>query len=252
MAGEVDIFTFLKPRNIPDNIVNQLKDDRIDINVINVMTAEELGKYIERYGDRLALRAFCRQRTGTNEMSGERTTVKSSLMQKIRDRLRGKGEKADPDVGPGVGNKHASKDTRRVEIGWLNFEKGKYYQVCTRHGGGTRHMSVEKTVTMEELLDIGKALFFPNGKSAKGPLKDFKFDVRDFSHCPVPLENTVQQLYDQTKLRMLRIYTCSKEKDKEVSPKDATIMLSDTSSDFERTDHRPIKEKAETVCEEPN
>ncbi|KAI9541889.1 hypothetical protein NQZ68_026351 [Dissostichus eleginoides] len=174
-------------------------------------------------------------------MSGERTTVKSSLMQKIRDRLRGKGEKADPDVGPGVGNKHASKDTRRVEIGWLNFEKGKYYQVCTRHGGGTRHMSVEKTVTMEELLDIGKALFFPNGKSAKGPLKDFKFDVRDFSHCPVPLENTVQQLYDQTKLRMLRIYTCSKEKDKEVSPKDATIMLSDTSSDFERTDHRPIK-----------
>ena len=41
-------------------------------------------------------------------------------------------------------------------------------------------MSVQKTVTMEELLDIGKALFFPNGKSAKGPLKDFKFDVGDF------------------------------------------------------------------------
>ncbi|KAJ4931316.1 hypothetical protein JOQ06_025613 [Pogonophryne albipinna] len=42
---------------------------------------------------------------------------------------------------------------------------------------------------------------------------------------------------------MLRIYTCSKEKDKELSPKDATIMLSDsdTSSDFEPTDHRPIK-----------
>ncbi|KAK1886938.1 PiggyBac transposable element-derived protein 4 [Dissostichus eleginoides] len=243
---EVDIFTFLKSRNIPDNIVNQLKDDKIDINVINVMTDEELGKYIERYGDRLALRAFCWQRTGTNETtvkSGERTTVKSSLMEKIRDRLQGKGEKADPDVGPGVGNKHASKDTRRVEIGWLNFEKGKYYQVRTRHGGGTRHMSVQKTMTVEELLDIGKALFFPNGKSAKGPLKDFKFDVRDFSHCPVPLENTMQQLYDQTKLRMLRIYTCSKEKDKEVSPKDATIMLSDsdTSSDCEPTDHRPIK-----------
>ncbi|KAJ4931163.1 hypothetical protein JOQ06_025461 [Pogonophryne albipinna] len=210
------------------------------------MTDEELGKYIERYGDRLALRAFCRQITGTNETtvkSGERTTVKSSLMEKIRVRLQGKGEKADPDVGPGVGNKHASKDSRRVEIGWLNFQKGKYYQVRTRQGGGTRHMSVQKTMTMEELLDIGKALFFPNGKSAKGPLKDFKFDVRDFSHCPVPLENTVQQLYDQTKLRMLRIYTCSKEKDKELSPKDATIMLSDsdTSSDFEPTDHRPIK-----------
>ncbi|KAJ4948994.1 hypothetical protein JOQ06_020514 [Pogonophryne albipinna] len=50
MAGEVDIFTFLKRRNIPDNIVHQLKDDKIDINVINVMTDEELGKYIERYG----------------------------------------------------------------------------------------------------------------------------------------------------------------------------------------------------------
>ncbi|KAI9518339.1 hypothetical protein NQZ68_038610 [Dissostichus eleginoides] len=104
-------------------------------------------------------------------------------------------------------------------------------------------MSVQKTVTMEELLDIGKALCFPNGKSAKGPPKDFKFDVRDFSHCPVALENAVQQLYHQTKLRMLRIYACSKEKDNEVSPKDATIMLSDsdTSSDFEPTDHWPIK-----------
>ncbi|KAI9537263.1 hypothetical protein NQZ68_026393 [Dissostichus eleginoides] len=108
-------------------------------------------------------------------------------------------------------------------------------------------MSVQKTVTMEELLDIGKALFFPNGKSAKGPRKDFKFDVRDFSHCPVPLENTVQQLYDQTKLRMLRIYTCSKEKDKEVSPKDATIMLSDsdTSSDFEPTDQSRQENQAD-------
>ncbi|KAK1878470.1 E3 ubiquitin-protein ligase TOM1-like [Dissostichus eleginoides] len=54
---------------------------------------------------------------------------------------------------------------------------------------------------------------------------------------------------------MLRIYACSKEKDNEVSPKDATIMLSDsdTSSDFEPTDRRPIKtRRKQRQSEEPN
>lgn len=72
-------------------------------------------------------------------------------------------------------------------------------------------------------------------------MDDFKFDICDFSHNTVPLENTVSQIYEQTKLRMLRIYTCSQENNKEVSSKDTSIILSDTSSDFEATDERPTK-----------
>lgn len=32
------------------------------------------------------------------------------------------------------------------------------FLVRTRHGGGTRHLSSQKTVTMEELLETGKKM----------------------------------------------------------------------------------------------
>ncbi|XP_073324587.1 uncharacterized protein [Pagrus major] len=186
---------------------------KIDINVIGVMTDEELGQYIVRYGDRLALRAFCHQRTVTNEKSGGVETVKSALMQKVRDKL-GEQRKtpASRDTeGPSmVGNKHAVKVTRRVEMGWLHFDNGTYHQIKTRNGGGTRHLSVQKSVTMGELLEMSKGLFFPNGHSTKGPVEDFEFDIRDYSRNAISPEVTVGQLYEQTQLRMLRIYTTSK------------------------------------------
>ncbi|XP_069376383.1 uncharacterized protein [Paralichthys olivaceus] len=236
MAAEVDLFSFLKTRNIPDSVIKQLQDDKIDINVICVMTDEELGQYIGRYGDRLALRAFCRQRTVTNEKPEGMETVKSALMQRVRDRL-GEQRKTPANgdtAGPGiVGNKHAVKTTRRVEMGWLHFDNGTYHQIKTKNGGGTRHLSVQKSVTMGELLETGKSLFFPNGFSSKGPVEDFEFDIRNYSHNEVSPEVTVSQLYEQTKLRMLRIYTTTKAKD--------VILLSDASSDFEPTDERPMK-----------
>ncbi|XP_020555782.2 uncharacterized protein LOC110013663 isoform X2 [Oryzias latipes] len=47
----------------------------------------------------------------------------------------------------------------------------------------------------------------------------------------VPLGCTVNELYEQTKIKMLRIYLCTREKEKEDSLTD--VILSDTSSDFE-------------------
>ncbi|XP_041841968.1 uncharacterized protein LOC121640323 [Melanotaenia boesemani] len=201
------------------------------------MTDEDLALYLQRYGDRLAIKAFCRQRRAWLEPP----EVKSALMWRVRDKIQGQRKTAsfDDTAGPGVGNRHAAKDSRRIEMGWLHFSNGNYHQVRTRHGGGTRHLSVQKTVTMEELLITGKDLFFPNGHSAKGPVECFMFDIRDFSHNIVPLECTVAQLYEQTKIRVLRIYLCSQEKSKEDFPKD--VILSDTSSDFEPTENRVVK-----------
>ncbi|XP_023810815.1 uncharacterized protein LOC111948006 isoform X1 [Oryzias latipes] len=195
------------------------------------MTDQDLTKYIERYGDRLAIKAFCQQRSAALERPGS----KSSLMQRVRDKIQGNRNRNQTCTGNmagrHAGNKHATKDTRRIEMGWLHFSDGNYHQVRTRHGGGTRHLSVQKTVTMEELLETGKNLFFLNGHSSKGEVGDFEFDIRDFSHKMVPLGCTVNELYEQTKIKMLRIYLCTREKEKEDSPTD--VILSDTSSDFE-------------------
>nr|XP_055076025.1 uncharacterized protein LOC129455338 isoform X2 [Misgurnus anguillicaudatus] len=234
MAAKDELETFLRSRNIPDNVIVKLKDDKIDMNVIDLMADEELGQYIDRYGDRLALRAFCRQRTLKNN-SG---TVKSALMHRVREKIEGRtSTNSDTAVGRPIGNKYAVKDTRRVEMGWLHIQKGECHQVRTKGGGGTRHLSVQKTITVAELLEIGKDLFFPEGHSSKGPIGNFDFDIRDFSQKSLPLDCTINQLYEKTKLRMLRIYTCSWDKN-------TPIILSDASSDFEPTDARPVKKKA--------
>ncbi|KAK0145713.1 hypothetical protein N1851_015373 [Merluccius polli] len=195
------------------------------------MTDEELREYIEQYGDRLAIRAMCRQKT---VKSRGVETVRSSLMQKVRERLGEQHGKtpANREEGP-IGNQNAVKDNRRVEIGWLHSEDGTFHQVKTKKGGGTRHFSVQKSITMGDLLETGKGLFFPNGQSSKGPMANFNFDIRDYSHKAVPPEVTVGQLYEQTKLRMLRVYTTTKAKD--VTP------VSDALSDFEPQEESPMK-----------
>lgn len=129
------------------------------------MTDEELGQCIVRYGDRLALRAFCRQRTVTNTNSGGVETVKSALMQRVRDSLQEQYKTpANRDTeGSGiVGNKHAIKATRWIEMGCLHFDKGTYHQIKTRNGGGTRHLSVQKSVTAGDgqRLIFSKWIFF--------------------------------------------------------------------------------------------
>lgn len=128
----------------------------------------------------------------------------------------------------GIGNEHASKQTRQLEIGWLHFHKGEFHQVRTRHGGGTRHLTVKKNTSVEELMTMGKDLFFPKGISSKGPTESYTFEMRDFSQTTMPFNITVNELYEQSKLRMLRLYLCSMETDLGNSPQ----VSSDSSSDF--------------------
>lgn len=191
------------------------------------MTEDELAKYIVRYGDRLAVRAFFRQRLAACE------TTKSTALQRLRDKIQKRGSTSANDGGllsklSGIGNKHASKETRRLEIGWINFHKGEFHQVRTRHGGGTRHVTVKKNTSVEELMRIGKDLFFPKGVSSKGPAASYTFEMRDFSQTTIPFSITVNELYEQSKLRMLRLYICTMEKDLVNSPQ----VSSDSSSDF--------------------
>lgn len=68
---------------------------------------------------------------------------------------------------PQLGNKNASKDTRRIELGWIHNKR----QVRTKCGGGTRKVVVPKKAGYEDLLKLGKELFFPAGQSKKGPLQ---------------------------------------------------------------------------------
>ena len=74
-------------------------------------------------------------------------------------------------------------------------------------------MVVASTVSMQELEETGKTLFFPDGVSRKSKEQDFLFHVTDFCCNKISPETTVSELYENTHLKLLRLYLASKQKD---------------------------------------
>ena len=117
-----------------------------------------------------------------------------------------------------AGNKFAKKNMRRIEIGWMQTQNSSEpKQVRSRRGGGTRKVLVDCATTMGELMNVAKNLFFPNGVSAEGRVEDFAISMAGFDGNSLSLELTVEELYNQTKVKLLRIYMLSEKNDVSVS-----------------------------------
>ncbi|RXM98944.1 hypothetical protein EOD39_12417 [Acipenser ruthenus] len=174
---------------MPDDQLAKMEQDRIDREVICLMDDDSLAKYVPIFGDRIAVRNFCKSRESEYKEKAE--TKKQNLLQKLRDKMmlhnNGKEVVNTGRDGEGYennskrrcylkGNRHAVKESRRIELGWLHEGK----QVRKRNGGGTRVLEVSKTADKQALIQLAKDLFFPNGNSKKGYLEDFKYDILDF------------------------------------------------------------------------
>lgn len=172
------------------------------------MDEKTLERFLPALGDRIALRNYC----GNGNQARE--SRKLNLLEKLRKKmkLRNPSRSSLDDSGeeeerafrkvPLHGNKNASKDTRRIELGWIHNKK----QVRTRCGGGTRKVLVKKTDGYEDLIKLGKELFFPEGQSKKGPLANFIFQIYDFQESEMPHDVNIGQLYESVKLGVLRFY----------------------------------------------
>ncbi|CAG2191603.1 unnamed protein product [Mytilus edulis] len=125
---------FLKERNIP---VDKVEEDKIDCQVILLLSDDELTKYIPIYGDRIAVKDFCKNQGGT----GSKSKKKKTLLQKIRKRLHPSSKRnlfktkkdidessSDSDDNPStsknIGNDHAAKSERRIELGLADERRG--------------------------------------------------------------------------------------------------------------------------------
>uniref|UniRef100_A0A1A7Y3P9 Si:ch73-30l9.1 n=1 Tax=Iconisemion striatum TaxID=60296 RepID=A0A1A7Y3P9_9TELE len=193
-----------------------MKRDKVDRAVLRIMTDEQMSKYITSYGDRVAVLSFC-------EQTQCHSTNKETLLERLRSKIGARKMKSKtrgsvsgtPDEPQSTmarpKNMAAEKTSRRVEIGWLHFGSNGYSQVRTNSGGGTRHATFAKTTTVAQIMELGKELFFPDGHSTKGPAEDFTFGICDLKKNKIPLDITVGQMYEQTKLKLLRFYICTKE-----------------------------------------
>ncbi|XP_051807109.1 uncharacterized protein LOC127534860 [Acanthochromis polyacanthus] len=202
-----ELCDFLRSRNVSEETIQHLEKDKIDSSVILLMTDEQLKEYLPSYGDRLAVLGFCRQK-GNNSVSR-----KSKLFERLRAKIsrnRSDGHEHQSEQEP---PRNAQKNVRKVEIGWMHFREGKFLQVRTKKGGGTRKISISKNCKKSELIEKAVDLFFPGQKNAEGSITDFVVDVTDFQEHSLDEQITVGQLYEQTKLPLLRFYLTTKKKD---------------------------------------
>ncbi|XP_047230699.1 uncharacterized protein LOC124873782 isoform X2 [Girardinichthys multiradiatus] len=171
------------------------------------MTDEQLKEYLPSYGDRLALLGYCRRRE--NDPAGRKSKRFDQLRAKI-SRNKGNDQK---QVSENVSIRNAQKSIQKVEIGWLNSRDGKFFQVRTKKGGGTRKIDVSKDCRKNELIEKTVGLFFPSQRNSQGRITDFEVDMTDFQEHSLDQHITVGELYEQTKLPVLQFYLTTKKKD---------------------------------------
>ncbi|KAM4698703.1 uncharacterized protein WCC33_014236 [Rhinophrynus dorsalis] len=200
-----DIIEFLRDRGLPEDLLDVLKEEKIDRNVVMLLDDDSLSSYIPSYGDRIALFNFCKR----SEPVAKR---KMGLFEKLRNKLKLRKAQEQTTMNAGIqqnstrGRKTHRKITRSIEIGWLHEDEGVIKQVRTKQGGGTRKVAMPKTAGKEELMQQGKSLFFPAGKSSKGHESVFEFDMCDFQQNSLNTDVTIGSMYEAVKLPMLRFY----------------------------------------------
>ncbi|XP_053378088.1 uncharacterized protein LOC123524937 [Mercenaria mercenaria] len=131
-------------------------------------------------------------------------------MEKERSTLRSCGFKA--------GNAYAERTIRRLELEWMDYSNQSmcYKQVRQLCGGGVRHLTVEKTLSLKAVLNHALDAFFPSGVSQRGILQEFELELKDFQCMCVNMEKTINELYIESKLKIFRVYLYSKKKTEKV------------------------------------
>lgn len=132
--------------------------------------------YIPRYGDRVFAKNWKELSSSESEDTEQR---KRKLISNLREKMKLPSAASVTATTSSqsrfalCGNRNASKKTRKVEFGWLNYQDTVYKQVRRATGGGTREIIVNKDERVSTILERGKTLFFPGGTSVKGKLEDF-------------------------------------------------------------------------------
>ena len=198
---------------------------QIDKDIVKFLGEEELSVYIPRYGDRVFAKYW--KDLSSSEM-GDREERKKKLINNLREKMK-LPSTANRSINSKErlhGNKNAEKKTRKIELGWMNYQDSMYKQVRKPTGGGTRELVISKEDTVSSILEKGKTLFFPNGESTKGKIEDFECMLSLIgSEKPLESSATIGSLYEQTNHKILRVYLCTK-------PKDCDSDLSDETTDM--------------------
>jgi hypothetical protein len=174
------------------------------------MSDSDLSEYLPKKGDRFALKDFI------TEGLAKPKSRKASLMDRLRDRLRSNRTNStdtctdEPEsTVKKIQKLSAKKQVHKVHLGWYHFEEKKkiYLHVRAKAGGGKRALMLNKNMNKHSIIQECLDLFFSNGKSQHGELKDMDVELTDFQLKPLEdEETTLGDIIDKAKLQFIHFY----------------------------------------------
>ena len=133
------------------------------------------------------MRAFCDRESETSGKSGEGKELKEKKRTLLESFLCKKSKMPKP--AGDLSSKRAVEKSCRVQLGWKHYKghaKG-LVLVPLAKGGGTRTISMPTTSNWIDLIQEGKALFFPKGESIFGRVGDMTVTLAHFRDKEVGL-----------------------------------------------------------------
>ena len=199
----------------------------MDERAISVASDENLRQLgIVAQGDILALRAFATGQLNKTpgadrkeDQEDSREQRKKMLIEKLvlgRKKVGGRDSESSKEKKAKVIEAPLPKvKTRKVKLAWQHFnqETERYVMVRESTGGGQREMSISVSADYTEILNLLIDLFFPNGKSSRGPSYEMEFRLGNFSGEVVSEDDfTLGNYINTNKLSKPRLYLLSKHK----------------------------------------
>ena len=220
---------------------------QIDQEVLAVLDDTALQRFLPKYGDRIAVKEYlATMSTSSNDHPNKK---KNLLLSRLRQKLnvtskldecnKKSSRKANKKI---TGNSNALRNTRKIEIGWINFNGITFSQVKSKRGGGTRKVDMLKTSTSGDILQKAKELFFPNGISTLGNEDEFAFTLTDYAERQIENADNLAEMYNQSCMTVLRFYMSTKMKVEDTSANELHKTI-----DHVDTDELPIFNNNETI-----
>lgn len=198
---------------------------QIDIDVIQEISDNDLEKYLQCKGDRIAVKAFASEQKN-KDTDNER---KLALIDSLRKRMGVPNMSDTDDEETTIGKKRpysfsrkfkkrkqaeiASKPDRAIVVGFAIFDSSAkaYRQIRAPLGGGTRYARVNKNTRKNELIKIICPLFFPDGKNCHGNINDYSFDISTDVHGTQLMQNeSIEEITRRLGLKHFRCYLMAK------------------------------------------
>lgn len=108
---------------------------------------------------------------------------------------------------------NVKRDELKLALMDFDEEGERYKQVKSVNGGGTRHLSIDKNETVADIKVMAENLFFPQRpfKKQNKSLSHYSTHIES-SQIHVDVSNTVHELYNESKVKILRLFLCTKKK----------------------------------------